>query len=139
MTGRMADEPQHMLDMLMLAHFQGRYPNLKPLMANQANKASAEDGAASAPLFQHGNQPDQFLLTKEQMHAAIDVCEATPWSVAFNLIMWTCFLTGKERTKDQWTTLLSQAGFEIQAIYPTRGPLSVIEATPKQTQVKGTR
>ncbi|MFD7162909.1 methyltransferase [Streptomyces violascens] len=38
-------------------------------------------------------------------------------------------LGGRERTRDHWQTLLATAGFRLDRIRPTKGPMCVIEAT----------
>ena len=37
---------------------------------------------------------------------------------------------GRERTADEYTKLLSQAGFRKTRVIPTAGPMSVVEAVP---------
>ena len=37
---------------------------------------------------------------------------------------------GKERTRDQWSHLLTSAGFQLKHFHPTRTPVSIIEALP---------
>ncbi|NQZ07702.1 MAG: hypothetical protein HRT35_11120 [Algicola sp.] len=48
-------------------------------------------------------------------------------SKMFDLHMMIC-LNGKERTMDQWTTLLARAGLTVKAVHQSFGPLCVIEA-----------
>ena len=46
-------------------------------------------------------------------------------------ILMMAIATGKERSLAQWTALLSQGGFVIKAVHPTRGQVSIIEAIPQ--------
>jgi hypothetical protein len=39
-------------------------------------------------------------------------------------------LHGKERTRREWTAVLRHAGFRLDRVVDTAGPLAVIEATP---------
>jgi hypothetical protein len=49
--------------------------------------------------------------------------------VMFDLEMMVA-LHGKERTRAEWMTLLRRAGFRIDRVVNTAGPLAVIEASP---------
>ncbi|WP_199178018.1 methyltransferase [Mycobacterium hubeiense] len=49
--------------------------------------------------------------------------------VMFDLEMMVA-LHGKERTRAEWTDLLDRAGFRLDRVVDTAGPLSVIEASP---------
>jgi hypothetical protein len=41
------------------------------------------------------------------------------------------FLTGRERTEEEYRALLERAGFELKKIVPTPSPYSVIEGVKK--------
>jgi hypothetical protein len=49
--------------------------------------------------------------------------------VMFDLEMMVA-LHGKERTRAEWTALLRRAGFRLDRVVETAGPVAVIEATP---------
>jgi O-methyltransferase domain len=49
--------------------------------------------------------------------------------VMFDLEMMVA-LHGKERTRREWTAVLRHAGFRLDRVVDTAGPLAVIEATP---------
>jgi hypothetical protein len=37
---------------------------------------------------------------------------------------------GKERTRAQWSDLVSRAGFRLDGVVPTATPVSIVEASP---------
>jgi hypothetical protein len=39
-------------------------------------------------------------------------------------------LHGKERTRAEWTDLLRRAGFRLDRVVATAGPLAIVEAVP---------
>jgi hypothetical protein len=41
------------------------------------------------------------------------------------------FLTGRERTEEEYKSLLDRAGFELRRIVPTPSPYSVVEGVKK--------
>jgi hypothetical protein len=49
--------------------------------------------------------------------------------VMFDLEMMVA-LHGRERTRAEWTAVLGRAGFQLDRVADTAGPLAVIEATP---------
>lgn len=51
------------------------------------------------------------------------------FSKFFDLIMMT-MTGGRERTENEWRTLLGKAGFHVERIIPTESFLSIIEAVP---------
>lgn len=49
---------------------------------------------------------------------------------AFLDIQMLALVNGKERSKSQWASVLERSGFQLDKIFPTKGELVVIEATP---------
>jgi hypothetical protein len=44
-------------------------------------------------------------------------------------------LGGRERSRDEFATLLDAAGFELSRIIPTVAPISILEARPSKRAV----
>ena len=47
------------------------------------------------------------------------------------MLVWT---GGRERTEAEYRALLAAAGFELARVVPTRSPLSVVEAVPREPE-----
>ena len=74
-------------------------------------------------------EPQALLLIGDQVLEP-DPARGQPASYLVDTQMMTMFGTARERTRDEFANLLSEAGFTLRRVIPTPSPVWIVEATP---------
>ena len=74
-------------------------------------------------------EPRALLLIGDQVLEP-DPTQGQPTSYLIDAQMMAMFGTARERTRNEFANLLSEAGFTLRRVIPTPSPVWIVEAVP---------